>query len=240
MTTLGEFREVSVYAEVDKSRWIEPTVNAWIRDAIRDYSIHFPMFVDTDDESTNITCVDDQQEYGLSSFTGIQTVLAVEYPEGNDPPDLLERREQDDPRGFEGLEVYAVRGFEKPDTLRLGEEPSSTEEIRLTYLADHTAPGTDIITLTVPDRHLDVLVLFVQWRAMRAAVNRLMTNPDPQELAVLEVLAPGTRLLATVKEMRQAYEDKIAELKKTQLQAGGDASIPIGALRDRWALEVWA
>ena len=239
MTTLGEFREVSIYAEIDKTRWIEPTANAWIRDAIRDYSSHFPMFVDTDDESTNITCVDDQQEYSLSSLTGIQAVLDVEYPEGNDPASLLERREQDEPRGFEGFEVYAVRGFEKPDTLRLGQEPSSTEKIRLTYLADHTAPATDIITLTVPDRHLDALVLFVQWRAMRAAVNRLMTNPDPQELAVLELLAPGTRLLGAVKEMRQAYEDKIAELKETQLQVG-DASIPIGALKDRWALEAWA
>lgn len=239
MTTFGEFREVSVYAEVDKSRWIEPTVNAWIRDAIRDYSGHFPMFVDTDDQSTNISCVAGQQEYSLSSFTGIQAVLDVEYPEGNDPASLLKRWEQDDPRGFEGLEVYALRGFEKPDTLRLGQEPSSGESIRLTYLADHTAPATDITTLTVPDRHLDVLVLFVQWRAMRAAVNRLMTNPDPQELAVLELLAPSGRLLGAVKEMRQAYEDKIAELKETQLQVG-DASIPIGALKDRWALEGWA
>ena len=239
MTTFGEFREVSVYAEIDKSRWIEPTVNAWLRDAIRDYSVHFPHYVDTDDESTNITCVDDQQEYSLSSFTGIQTVLDVEYPEGEDPPDLLERRDQDDPRGFEGLEVYAVRGFDKPDTLRLGEEPDADEEIRLTYLADHAVPATDTTALTVPDRHLDALVLFVQWRAARATLHRLMTNPDPQELAVLKVLAPGTRLPEMVKEARKAYEDKIAEYREGQIQVG-DASIPIGALRDRWAQEAWA
>lgn len=239
MTTLGEFREVTVYAEIDKSRWMEPTVNAWIRDAIRDYSTTFPMFVDTGDEDTNITCSDDVQEYSLSSFTGIQTVLEIEYPEGEDPPDMLTRRDQDDPRGFEGLPVYAVRGFDKPDTLRLGEEPSATEEIRLTYLADHTVPTADTATLTVPDRHLDALVLFVQWRAMRATVNRLVTNPDANELAVLEALMPGTRLPAMVIEARKAYKEKIAEYKASQIQVG-DASIPVGALRDRWAGEEWA
>jgi hypothetical protein len=239
MTSFGEFREVTVYAQIDKSRWPEPIVNALIRSAIRDYSTHFPMFVDTEEEDTNIACSADEQEYSLSAFTGIQTVLDVEYPFGEDPPDLLMRRDQDDPRGFEGLEVYAVRGFEKPYMLRLGEEPSAGEEIRLTYLADHTVPTTDTATLTVPDRHLDALVLFVQWKVLSATVNRLMTNPDPQELAVLEQLAPGTRLPAIEENARKAYEAKIAEYKEGQIQVG-DGSIPVGALTDRWAQEDWA
>lgn len=239
MTTFGEFREVTIYAGMDKSRWPEPIVNAWIRDAIRDYSAHFPRFVDTDTEGTNIECVADQQEYSLSSFTGIQTVLDVEYPAGEDPPEFVERRDQDDPRGFEGLGVYAVQGFERPSALRLGEEPSEGEEIRIAYLADHSMPTSDAEALTVPDYHLDALVLFVHWRAMRATVNRLMTNPDPQELPVLEALAPGGRLPAVAQEARKAYEDKIAEFQATQVQVG-DASIPIGALKDRWEREEWA
>jgi hypothetical protein len=239
MTTFGEFRDVTVYTQIDKARWPEPVVNALIRSAIRDYSTHFPMFVDTEEEDTNITCTADEQEYSLSGFAGIQTVLNVEYPFGEDPPELLTQRAQDDPRGFEGLEVYAVRGFDKPYMLRLGEEPAANEEIRLTYLADHTVPTTDTATLTVPDRHLDALVLFVQWKVLNATVNRLMTNPDPQEMEVLEALMPGTRLPTMVENAQKAYEDKIAAYKEGQIQIG-DGSIPIGALTDRWAQEEWA
>jgi len=113
----------------------------------------------------SIDCVADQHEYALSSYTGIQAVISVEYPEGEDPMEYLEYRRETDPRGFWTDGYYCVRGDDPPATLVIGAKPSTGETIGLTYLADHTALTADNSVLTVPDRHLEGLVLFVRWKA---------------------------------------------------------------------------
>jgi len=71
----------------------------------------------------------------------------------------------------------------------LGSKPTTGEDIVVGYLADHDYPTADDDVLTVPDRHLEGLVLFVWWKAT-------------QELAAEQAIAAGiTTMLLTQFDM---------------------------------------
>jgi len=239
MTTLGAFRDTTIYAVVDRARWDIPTVNAWIRDAVRDYSSYFPQFIDTASlEDGNLECEQDVREYSLAAFTGIRSVMEVEYPEGEDPPEFLTRRDLDDPRGFYGLGVYDVRGHLAPDTLVIGPAPDDGEEIRLIYLANHANPETDADVLTVPEHHLEALTLFVQLRAIQAALIRLTTSPDFGERGETSMLSEArVRLANEVDRLFKAYMAKLESYRVAGQVTDGIAEI--GAIRDRWEFNEW-
>ncbi len=147
---------------VGEAQWPDATLNHWIEEAIRDYSVHFSRRL-----TATITAVADQREYPLAAYTGIQAVISVEWPNGQDPPEYLTRRNERDPRGFWGGAYYDVRGEDIPTTLVIGEKPALTEDIDIVYLADQEVPDDDADVLTVPDRHLGALVLFCKWRAVQ-------------------------------------------------------------------------
>lgn len=175
MTTRAALRDNYVREVlVGEGQWPDATLNHWIEEAIRDYSTYFPRRM-----TATITAVADQREYSLSSYTGIQALISVEWPNGQDPPEYLARRNERDPRGFWGGLYYDVRGEDIPATLAIGQEPALGEDIDIVYLADQEVPDDDADVLTVPDRHLAVLVLFCKWRAV-------------QELATAEARSPRT------------------------------------------------
>jgi len=71
----------------DETQWPDATINAWISDAIRDYSVFFSRRL-----TATINCVTDQVEYSLSSLTHPRSIVSVEYPDGEDPMVFLARR----------------------------------------------------------------------------------------------------------------------------------------------------
>jgi len=161
----------------DATQWPDATLDAWINDAIRDYSCYFPRRL-----TKSIACVTDQLEYSLSVLTNPQAVSSVEYPDGEDPMSFLARRPAEGVKDFWGGEYYDVWGVHEPEMLVLGSAPTTGETIVVGYLADHDYPTADDDVLTVLDRHLEGLVLFVWWKAA-------------QELLAAEAMDPQTTTL---------------------------------------------
>jgi hypothetical protein len=170
MTTRAQLRSIIREILSNDETWSESTINAWIAEAIRDYSTYFPRHVEA-----TINCVDDTVEYSLTSYTGILDVLRVEYPDGEEPPRYLERRAETGT--FEDLPVYDVRG-DPPVTLVIGEEPDTGEDIILTYSATHTIVTDDDTALTVRDEHFEAIRLFVQWKAIQGLEMEEARDPD--------------------------------------------------------------
>lgn len=181
--------------------WSELQLNQWIVDAVADYSIHFPRTL-----TATIAAVDDQHEYSLSAYTGLQTVLKVEYPTDEDPPEYLERHDEVDALHFYNGDYYDLWG-DPPATLVIGPSPSAGESIEITYAADHDFPDDDADTITLPDRHLELIVLFVRWAAAQEREASEASDPDPTTI-LLTMLSQATA------RAERAYKARLDEYKK--------------------------
>jgi len=207
MTTRAGLRDDVIRERLaDEAQWPDATLDAWINDAIRDYSIHFRRRV-----TATITAVADQVEYSLSGYTGICSILSVEWPKDEDPREYLTRRSETDPRGFWGGSWYDVRGTVAPEMLVIAQEPGEGEDIGLEYEADYSVPTADDDVLTVLDRHLEGLALFVWWKAAREAaivVGRRERGGGAPSASLISALG-----LFVKRTGREAYYDWLQEAK---------------------------
>ncbi|MCZ7568972.1 MAG: hypothetical protein M5U01_10350 [Ardenticatenaceae bacterium] len=184
--------------------WSELQLNQWIVDAVAEYSLHFPRTL-----TATIAAVVDQHEYSLSAYSGLQTVLKVEYPAGEDPPAYLERADEAGALPFYTGDCYDLWG-DPPATLVIGPSPAAGETIAITYAADHDFPDDDADTLTIPDRHLELIVLFVRWAAAQEREANEAKDPDPTTI-LLSMLSEATG------RAERAY---LARLKAYKAQSG--------------------
>ncbi len=180
MTTLAELRatlrEILPSAEV----WPEATINAWIQEAIQDFSGYFPR-----ETSGLLDLTDDERVYALSDLeAGIFAVIQVEYPYGEDPPRFLARKQES--AGIVGEAVFDVRGS-PPSDLVLGEKPSTGEQARIVYTCGHIKPIDDSDVITVPDNRLEAIIEFVRWQAVREAEMNQTMDPDTKNLVLSEI-----------------------------------------------------
>jgi hypothetical protein len=181
-------------------------INQWIDNSIREYSIHFPRHAEL-----HIPCVASVRDYAVDGRTdesgaevsGARAILRVEYPLGEDPPQILLRHSELDGRGFCDENVYDVRA-NPALTLLLGSSPRGTETIGVQITCDHPALSLDADILTLPDHHLELVVLFTRLLAL-------------QELAATEAIDPSptgvilTGLSTMLARAREDYETKLAE-----------------------------
>lgn len=174
MATRMAFRSMVRELLTDETAWPDGTLNAWLNDALRDYSNFFPRFVEA-----TINCTAATRFYALTSYTGIKAVVGVEYPAGRTPPRYLAERPE--PGSFVGNPVYALRG-DPPVMLVIGESPATGETIGLDYHALHTIPTADSDVLTAPDQHLEALKLFCIWMAIRELEMNEAQDPDKSTL----------------------------------------------------------
>lgn len=200
MTTRANLRTILRNQGLDESTWSETELNQWIADAIGEYSWHFPRYL----ESTGNACTEDQREYPLPS--GCLAVLRVEYPEGEDPPRYLERTAAEDLRPG----TYAIRwgGFNMAQgVLFLGDRPSASGTYGIHYQAIHDYPDDDVTELTVPDEDLDILVLYVIWKAYRRLELDEAKNPDGSTVVL-------TMLGQNAARARRQFEDVLRARKR--------------------------
>jgi hypothetical protein len=178
MTTLLQLADRAQLALNDAgvATWAQATVESWVLDAIRDYSQSFPR-VRT---STTTIAVDDAgHEFDLpTDFLGM---VLVEFPDGEDPPEYLKRRSRTrsgfwDYEGYYDLEPSADAG--SAGTLYLSEEPDNGEAYTLTWLAPHDTDLDSGDTITVPEDHESILVLYVVWQAIRERMATAEQDPD--------------------------------------------------------------
>ncbi|MFN2158764.1 MAG: hypothetical protein ACK2TW_02310 [Anaerolineales bacterium] len=191
-------------------KWSNEQVNQWINDAIADYSIHFPLL-----KTQTISCSEDDRQYDLS--TDFVEVISVEYPTGEDPPVYLTRRDYKHPDFWEVEGYYDVlkhRDFENPDELIISEEPDEGESIDVIYQAHHTfLDDDDTDEMSVPERHLDLIILYVRMAAY-------------QELATTESCDPNTNsIIAGTLELNahraeRFYRKQLSEFKTAESESG--------------------
>lgn len=163
MTTRLELCQAVRLLLPDQTRWPEASLNAWIGEAVRDYSAVFPLV-----DQANVPCHPGERRYPLSFPGQIIDILQVEFPLEQDPPRYLMRMPRSDPR-FEQSPVYDffVEGLPDAPVLMLGEVPAAGQGIGVTFTTRHPPPTSDDYVLTLPGHHLEALKLYVLWQALR-------------------------------------------------------------------------
>jgi len=161
-------------------KWSDLQVNQWINDAIADYSVHFPRTI-----TLKIDCTAGTHYYNLP--LDIKTVISVEYPKGEDPPEFLTLSDRLLPEFFESDTLYCVEPSIDAVTaglLWISSDPLATEDINLIYQGDHAYLDDDADAVTVIDRHLELIMLYVRWAGFQELATTESSNPDPTSLAL--------------------------------------------------------
>jgi hypothetical protein len=178
MTTLVNLQERCELAlnDATNATWGAETLQQWILDAIRDYSQYFPRLQTA---TTTISTASPGHSFDLP--TDFLSVLLVEFPTGEDPPEYLTRRSRTHPQfyDYEGYyDVEASHDATGTGTLYLSEEPSNGESFVLTYHATHATDLDDTDTITVREDHEEILILFVVWTAFKERAATEQQDPD--------------------------------------------------------------
>lgn len=163
MTTKSDLRRSLRQMLTDASAWPDSQLDEWCRQAIYEYSLHFPYPRTASwDTSAGVRAY---TIYSEAATTIIHAILSVEYPVGDEPPTLLARKREHE-ADFFGGQYYDLRLDGYSQVLVLGQPPQGGEAIKITYESEHVYPSQEDSNLTVPDKHIELLRLFVQWKAV--------------------------------------------------------------------------
>jgi hypothetical protein len=185
-------------------------INGWINLALADLSIHFPRIIQYD-----ITTVDSQQNYELPA--GLIGVISVEYPQGEDPPIFLLRRSYTHPAfymqdGYYDLLIRQDQDTSYPPELIISARPIDDETIRVEYKGPHTALSDPGDECTLLDRHVNLIPLFVRWKAHQELSTSEGRDPD----AILHIMS-DVEINATRAEA--AYRSSLQEALKAESES---------------------
>ena len=201
----------------------DATLNIWIADAILDYSNYIPYTT-----SITITCTATR----YYSVTRMQGVISCEFPVGQLPTHYLQRKSFQSP-DFYGGEYYDITPVYG---LVLGQLPAAGQQIFLYYNTLHTIPTADGDVLTVADRHLDAIVLFVAWKAVQELEMNEMNEPDTYNnpfVTLVENMRPSSASAEAA--YRNAIKDFLAVLSTPTETVTGpwEMDHPTGGRGDR-------
>jgi hypothetical protein len=213
MTTLANLADQAQISlnDAGAGTWPQATVEAWVLDAIRDYSQHFSRTLEATVTTTAAT-----HRYDLpvapAAFRGM---VLVEYPTGEDPPEVLDPLSRKDPRFWAGEGYYDVEpsGAASAGSLWISASPDDGETITLTYLAPHSDKLASDDTLTVPGEHETILVDYVVWRALSERVVTEAQSPDTTVRLLYQFMLAAERA-------EDAYRESLAAAKGQQAPGG--------------------
>ena len=184
--------------------WAAADIEQWLRDAIADYSQHFPRTL-----SETIAAATDDRKYDLPA--GFLDVLTVEYPTGQEPPEYLARRPHDHPRFWieNGYFDIVERGDDTDASeLWISKKPTTGESIDVLYHGRHLMNSTDLATsdnLTVPEHHHHLLRKYARWQAAEQLKAAEEAAPTSNSSLLMSQLA------INVDRARRAYVDALAK-----------------------------
>jgi hypothetical protein len=152
----------------------------WINFAIADISQHFPRVI-----TRTMNCVTDQLEYDLDDT--FMACLSVEYPDGEDPPRFLMRREYTHPLFYEQPGFYDIINTQSAlatnlPRLVISEAPTTGEDIVMEHTAPHNSLSAPNDVTTLFNRHTHLISLFVRWKAWQELATTEGMDPDPVKL----------------------------------------------------------
>lgn len=154
-------------------------INQWINDALADISQRLPRLLETE-----LTTLVGLHAYDLP--TGLRAVVRVEYSAGQDPPALLSRLERAASDFYHSPRFYDVQksGSAEASRLWLSADPAGAETIWVTYQAEHDSLDDDSDVTSLPERHLELVMLYVRWAAYQELASGESMDPDPTSLAL--------------------------------------------------------
>jgi hypothetical protein len=176
--------------------WSDLQLNQWLNDAIADYGLYFPRTL----------CQEIAAKAGVRAYElpgDFQSAIRIEYPDGEEPPCLLQRLSMEEQDFWELAGRYDIlaRGDAAiPGELWLSDSPHDGETIRFNYLADHASLDDDGDVTSVPDRHLELLLLFVRWASLQELTSSEARNPNPGSLSLSALDANTLRAEATYRQ----------------------------------------
>jgi hypothetical protein len=155
----------------DATAWPNATLDAWIQDAIRFYSLEFPRRW-----RYTLSLTTGTQAYALPGGHGFMGVQSVEYPSGQDPQEYVTQVEERSAEFASGGDYYALRGVADTTaiesdtaagTIVFAETVATGESAIITYYGVHPIPAAadDDAQITVPVAHWEALNAFVDFRA---------------------------------------------------------------------------
>jgi hypothetical protein len=184
--------------------WTAAEVEQWARDAIADYSLHFPRTI-----TQTIAMSDNDRTYDLAA--NFIEVLTVEYPTGQDPPDYIARRPHDHPAFWIDSGYFDI--VERDDDtdvneLWMSDKPSTGESMDVLYHATHLMDTTNLTitdNLTVRERHHHILRKYAVWQALMKIKAAEEASPTSNSSLLMSQLAINTD------RARRAYVDSLAK-----------------------------
>ncbi len=184
--------------------WPDDTVLIWLNEAINDMSIHIPpIFNET------IATSADVHAYDLPQFA--RSIVNVEYPAGEDPPEYLDRRSTLHPAFWNrsGFYDFYDRNRQAPadPQLIISANPTGSQNIEVTFTASYGVDLALIGEVPVPNQFHHLLMLFVNWRAILNEHAEEIQDPDTTTLLISQLMSNADRSMREYYEaIRQAIE----------------------------------
>lgn len=161
---------------------------AFLNEAIKEYSQHFPRTAETD-----LTAVANTRTYNLP--VDAINVTAVEYPAGDNPPEFISRMSRQRPSfaRFEYYDFLPSGDLTSYPVLLLSFDPVAAETITVTYHYPHDNTLALSDNITVPSDHHHVLVQYVLFAAARQQQATEEANPTSSSSLLMSQYASNTR-----------------------------------------------
>jgi len=149
----------------------------WINRAIEDLSIYFPLYSEYD-----ISTTAHKHTYDLETY--IKGVVSVEYPQGQDPPRYLLRKSYTDPSFWLEPGYYDIIKFQSSDSasppqIAISDTTLLAENIIIKCIIDHAVLTAGADECTVLERHTNLILQFVRWKAFQELSAKESEDPSP-------------------------------------------------------------
>ena len=149
----------------------------WINRGIEDLSIYFPLYAEYDISTTAGVHIYDLETY-------IKGVTSVEYPQGQNPPRYLLRKSYTNPEfwlveGYYDIHKLQSSATADPPQIVVSDTTLLAQTIRLKVAMDHTALASPGDECTVLERHVNLILQFVRWKAFQELSAKESEDPSP-------------------------------------------------------------
>ena len=197
--------------DISAYEWSDAQLNDFIDRAFLEYSQHFPLW-----GQATIASDDGSHEFDLPM--GCRSVLRVEYPASQVPPVFLERRERSHPDFYleDGYYDLVWKGDETTTSLLIvSNEGAAGTYISVEYTYDHPALANDTTDVTVDQRHMELVVLFVRLCVLQERASEEAANPDPTTLILSTIEMNVERAERIYQARLKAFKESAMESRRT-------------------------